>query len=144
MCLIKRLLSHGRCHQRQIDKPLVSHRLCKHYFVSDCNISTGSNSLWQHALSFPVVEGADSFYNQLAGINSTYTPEDKQGTDIGKRKDIMHVTHTEHTLTHSHTHTLTHTHTHTHTYTNTCNWSPPYGLYRHRHRNGKGGTVSSI
>ena len=73
---------------------------CKRYFVSDCYISTGSNSLWQHALSFPVVEGADSFYNQLAGINSTYTPEDKQGTDIGKRKDIMHVTHTQ-TLAHS-------------------------------------------
>ena len=62
----------------------VSHRLCKHFLL----LLTGSNPLWQHALSFPVIEGADSFYNQLAGINSTYTPEDKLGTDIGTRKRV--------------------------------------------------------
>ena len=63
---------------------IVSHRLCKHFLL----LLTGSNPLWQHALSFPMVEGADSFYNQLAGINSTYTPEDKLGTDIGTRKRV--------------------------------------------------------
>ena len=63
----------------------VSHRLCKHFLF----LLTGSNPLWQHALSFPAVEGADSFYNQLAGINSSYTPGDKLGTDIGTRKRVV-------------------------------------------------------
>lgn len=103
-------------------------------------ITTGSNPLWQHALSFPAVEGADLFYNQLAGINSSYTPGDKQGTDIGTRKD-HHATVWYTAYTHMYTH---HTHTRTHTHVTLYSWSSPYGLYRHCHRNGKGGPIPSV
>ena len=65
-----------------------NYSIMHHTIMSHETCNAGSNPLWRHALSFPMVEGADSFYNQLAGINSSYTPEDKQGTDIGTRKDI--------------------------------------------------------
>ena len=51
---------------------------------------TGTHSLWPYPLSIPIVEDADAFYNELEGINGTYTPPiDEQGNGGWTGKNVI-------------------------------------------------------
>lgn len=54
----------------KIRDPIVECPTCIHLYRH----TIGSHPLWQYPLSFPVADGADTFYNNLVGESNTYTP----------------------------------------------------------------------
>lgn len=86
-----------------------AHIILRSIFLSISFSHVGTHPLWQYPLSFPMVPGADTFYNQLAGINSTYAPPSNvrgNGGSSGEKKSVfiiaiihLFTTHTSHNYT---------------------------------------------
>ena len=81
-------LSHTHAHT-------LSHAHTHAHTQQHTHMYAGSHPLWQFPLSFPMVEGADVFYNQLVGINSTYSPpSDEKGNGGWSGKNLpIHTIH---------------------------------------------------
>ncbi len=85
--------------------------------------------LWPHKFSWPMVDGADSFYNQLVGINSSgYSAPDADVDEsrLGKFIPVIkyaYCSNHAYTQTHALTHAYTYTHTHSHTQPFSIQWT---------------------